>query len=315
MDIAFYRDDYAARGLQARSQAHQDPVRRQRRELLLVDDVLYSGRTVRAAMNELFDYGRPASIALVVLADRGGRQLPICAQHCGAQRRGAARACACALKRARRRQAVARRWRPSVQRNPQLNAEGRAAAPAVHRGAAARDPGADPRHRRVLRRRHRARGEEGAAAARQERVQPVLRELDAHAHHLRDRRQAAVGRRDQPEHRACRRPAKGESLLDTVANLSAMQADMFVVRHDAVGRAVPDRAPRQAARARDQRRRRPPRASDAGAARPVHHPPLQEGLLAADGGDRRRHAALARGAARRRAFSRLRDNMGIRAVR
>ena len=55
------------------------------RELLLVDDVLYTGRTVRAAINELFDYGRPASIALVVLADRGGRQLPVCAQHCGAK--------------------------------------------------------------------------------------------------------------------------------------------------------------------------------------------------------------------------------------
>jgi pyrimidine operon attenuation protein/uracil phosphoribosyltransferase len=85
MDIAFYRDDYHAQGL------HHDPKRTKipfdvnGRELLLVDDVLYSGRTVRAAMNELFDYGRPASIALVVLADRGGRQLPICAQHCGAQ--------------------------------------------------------------------------------------------------------------------------------------------------------------------------------------------------------------------------------------
>ena len=45
----------------------------------------YSGRTVRAAMNEIFDYGRPASIALVVLVDRGGRQLPICAQHVGAR--------------------------------------------------------------------------------------------------------------------------------------------------------------------------------------------------------------------------------------
>ena len=55
------------------------------REILLVDDVLYTGRTVRAAMNELFDYGRPKSIALVVLADRGGRQLPIAAQYCGAQ--------------------------------------------------------------------------------------------------------------------------------------------------------------------------------------------------------------------------------------
>jgi pyrimidine operon attenuation protein/uracil phosphoribosyltransferase len=55
------------------------------KNLLLVDDVLYTGRTVRAAMNELFDYGRPQSIELVVLADRGGRQLPICAQHCGAR--------------------------------------------------------------------------------------------------------------------------------------------------------------------------------------------------------------------------------------
>ena len=85
MDIAFYRDDYHAQGL------HHDPKRTKipfdvnGRELLLVDDVLYSGRTVRAAMNELFDYGRPASISLAVLVDRGGRQLPICAQHCGAR--------------------------------------------------------------------------------------------------------------------------------------------------------------------------------------------------------------------------------------
>ncbi len=85
MDIAFYRDDYHAQGL------HHDPKRTRipfdvsGRELLLVDDVLYTGRTVRAAMNELFDYGRPESISLVVLADRGGRQLPICAQHCGAR--------------------------------------------------------------------------------------------------------------------------------------------------------------------------------------------------------------------------------------
>jgi pyrimidine operon attenuation protein/uracil phosphoribosyltransferase len=82
MDIAFYRDDYHQQGL------HHDPKRTRipfdvsGRDLLLVDDVLYTGRTVRAAMNELFDYGRPESIALVVLADR---QLPICAQHCGAR--------------------------------------------------------------------------------------------------------------------------------------------------------------------------------------------------------------------------------------
>src|SRR3954462_2205425 len=85
MDIAFYRDDYHSQGL------HHDPKRTRipfdvsGRHLLVVDDVLYTGRTVRAAMNELFDYGRPASIALVVLVDRGGRQLPIAAQYCGAK--------------------------------------------------------------------------------------------------------------------------------------------------------------------------------------------------------------------------------------
>ncbi len=85
MDIAFYRDDYHTQGL------HHDPKRTKipfdvsGRDILLVDDVLYTGRTVRAAMNEVFDYGRPASISLVVLADRGGRELPICAQHCGAK--------------------------------------------------------------------------------------------------------------------------------------------------------------------------------------------------------------------------------------
>lgn len=83
MDIAFYRDDYHAQGL------HHDPKRTRipfdvsGRDLLLIDDVLYTGRTIRAAMNELFDYGRPDSISLVVLADRGGRQLPICPQYCG----------------------------------------------------------------------------------------------------------------------------------------------------------------------------------------------------------------------------------------
>ena len=85
MDIAFYRDDYAARGLKHDPKRTKIPFDVNGRDLLLVDDVLYTGRTVRAAMNELFDYGRPASISLVVLADRGGRQLPICAQYCGAK--------------------------------------------------------------------------------------------------------------------------------------------------------------------------------------------------------------------------------------
>ena len=83
MDIAFYRDDYHQQGLQRDPKRTRIPFDVGGRDLLLVDDVLYTGRTVRAAMNELFDYGRPASISLVVLADRGGRELPICPQYCG----------------------------------------------------------------------------------------------------------------------------------------------------------------------------------------------------------------------------------------
>jgi len=85
MDIAFYRDDYHKQGLARDPKRTQIPFSVEGRDLLLVDDVLYTGRTVRAAMNELFDYGRPATISLVVLADRDGRELPICAQHCGAK--------------------------------------------------------------------------------------------------------------------------------------------------------------------------------------------------------------------------------------
>jgi pyrimidine operon attenuation protein / uracil phosphoribosyltransferase len=84
LDIAFYRDDYDRKGLARDPKRSKIPFDVAGKDLLLVDDVLYTGRTVRAAINELFDYGRPASIALVVLAERDGRQLPICAQHCGA---------------------------------------------------------------------------------------------------------------------------------------------------------------------------------------------------------------------------------------
>jgi pyrimidine operon attenuation protein/uracil phosphoribosyltransferase len=85
LDPAFYRDDYAKQGLARDPKRSKIPFDVEGKDLLLVDDVLYTGRTVRAAMNELFDYGRPASIALVVLAERDGRQLPVCAQHAGAK--------------------------------------------------------------------------------------------------------------------------------------------------------------------------------------------------------------------------------------
>ena len=84
IDISFYRDDFSSSGLHASVKPSQVPFNVDDRELLLVDDVLYTGRTTRAALNEIFDYGRPKSVRLVVLADRDERQLPIAAQFVGA---------------------------------------------------------------------------------------------------------------------------------------------------------------------------------------------------------------------------------------
>src|SRR5688572_29210070 len=85
LDVSFYRDDYEKIGLHKNVKRSNIPFDVEGRPLILVDDVLYTGRTIRAAMNELFDYGRPASIRLAALVDRGGRELPIAAQFVGAQ--------------------------------------------------------------------------------------------------------------------------------------------------------------------------------------------------------------------------------------
>lgn len=79
IDVSFYRDDYAAKGLHAEVKPTQIPFEVEGATIVLVDDVLYTGRTTRAAINELFDYGRPARIMLAALIDRGGRELPIAA--------------------------------------------------------------------------------------------------------------------------------------------------------------------------------------------------------------------------------------------
>ncbi|HSS45896.1 MAG TPA: bifunctional pyr operon transcriptional regulator/uracil phosphoribosyltransferase PyrR [Burkholderiales bacterium] len=84
LDISFYRDDFARIGLHPQVKPSHIPFDVEGRSIILVDDVLYTGRTVRAAMNELFDYGRPASIDLAVLVDRGGRELPVFARYSGA---------------------------------------------------------------------------------------------------------------------------------------------------------------------------------------------------------------------------------------
>ena len=82
IDVSFYRDDYSQRGLHANAKTSQIPFDVEGAHIIIVDDVLYTGRTIRAAMNELFDYGRPAKIELAVLADRGGRELPIAPTYC-----------------------------------------------------------------------------------------------------------------------------------------------------------------------------------------------------------------------------------------
>ena len=87
INVAFHRDDYAEKGLAAMrstdSMATHLPFDVAGAHIVLIDDVLHTGRTVRAALNELFDFGRPANVELMVLADRGKRELPIAADFVG----------------------------------------------------------------------------------------------------------------------------------------------------------------------------------------------------------------------------------------
>ena len=77
LDISFYRDDFTRIGMNPQVRTSHLPVNVENRHLILVDDVLHTGRTIRAALNEIFDYGRPASVMLACLIERGGRELPI----------------------------------------------------------------------------------------------------------------------------------------------------------------------------------------------------------------------------------------------
>ncbi len=77
LDITFYRDDFSRVGIQPTVKPSKLPLGVNDKHIILVDDVLHTGRTVRAALNEIFDYGRPASVCLVALVQRNGRELPI----------------------------------------------------------------------------------------------------------------------------------------------------------------------------------------------------------------------------------------------
>jgi pyrimidine operon attenuation protein/uracil phosphoribosyltransferase len=84
VNVALHRDDYAKKGLHSQASPTSLPFDVTDRRIVLVDDVLHTGRTVRAAINELYDYGRPAAIELAVLAVRSGREMPIEARFVGA---------------------------------------------------------------------------------------------------------------------------------------------------------------------------------------------------------------------------------------
>lgn len=85
LDVSFYRDDYERAGLKANARRSTLDFDVAGSTIVLIDDVLFTGRSVRAAINELFDYGRPAAIELAVLVDRGGRELPVEATYVGAR--------------------------------------------------------------------------------------------------------------------------------------------------------------------------------------------------------------------------------------
>ena len=77
MDISFYRDDFSQIGMNPKVKPSQLPAHMEGRNIILIDDVFYTGRTIRAALNEIFDYGRPNQVVLGVLIERDGRQIPI----------------------------------------------------------------------------------------------------------------------------------------------------------------------------------------------------------------------------------------------
>jgi pyrimidine operon attenuation protein/uracil phosphoribosyltransferase len=83
--VTLHRDDFGRIGLHREARRSQIPFPVDGREVVLVDDVLYTGRTIRAALNELFDFGRPRSVRLAILADRGGRELPVAPDFLGAR--------------------------------------------------------------------------------------------------------------------------------------------------------------------------------------------------------------------------------------
>ena len=183
IDASLYRDDIGLRPVVPAGRS-DIPVDLDGATVVLVDDVLFTGRTVRAALDAIAEYGRPRAVQLAVLVDRGHRELPIRPDFVGKN-----------LPTSRDEEVRVSpdgvddpsRWRREAPPLDRRDRPGRRAAPArPHRHDGRGQPAAEP---------------EGAGAARQDGVQPVLRGLDAHPAVVRDGGQAAVGRRDDVQRR------------------------------------------------------------------------------------------------------------------
>ena len=265
------------------------------RTVVLVDDVLYTGRTVRAALDELVDFGRPARIALAVLVDRGHRELPIRADYVGKTITTA------------RDEIVQVMLRRGGRRGPGAPA-GEGAAGRGRQPAAAQARRAEPtlsayRHRHLLGIEPLEPSEIEAVLDTADRLREVLDRPIKKVPALRGKTVVNLFYEASTRTRASFEIAqkvlsadslsiaastssvqKGETLLDTARNLEAMNPDMIVIRHASSGRAALP-GPALPLRHR-QRGRRRPRTPDAGPARRAHPAPAQGPAQGAEGGHR-----------------------------
>ena len=248
LDISFHRDDVAAGARQPHVKATDLPFALESSTLVIVDDVLYTGRTVRAALDALVEIGRPKAVRLAVLVDRGHRELPIRADHVGknvpTSRDERIRVHLAEIDDGddevvieRPNGIVGARPRRSMTWSERHLLDVDSCRPT--RSTQVLDAGgADARSARD-RRRSRSR------SARPARGTSLCRAVDADAAVIRDRR-APPGRGDVPVRPGLISMVKGETLVDTVRNLDAIGFTMLVVRHTgrrAVGRGALFRRP------------------------------------------------------------------------
>ena len=314
LDITLYRDDLSMVAPQPLLKKTEIDFDLNGRTVLLCDDVLYTGRTIRAALDGVIDLGRPRAMRLAVLIDRGHRELPIEANYVGKSVPTAGREVIKVMFQetdgtdevwilektgvtgnGAGRSAPGRR---GVFPSPSLPARARCRPlpsapqrPPRHRDPFARRDHAHPRHGGVHALDRRAADQEGPGAARPDGRQPLLRGLDAHALLLRDGGEVAVGRLAELRRQGqLRREGRVAARHGPQPSGDGAGPDRHPARHP--GRAaLPGPPPPGGGRERGRRR---PRAPDAGAARRADDPPALRPARGSPRRDRRRPRALAR---------------------